>query len=168
MVGANLQSWIESYCREAETWSRGLCARCCQKQSSSTRPSPATNFSNFQPFSTIGNTTSPPRIYIETKFALRIKDYNKNLKPGFKKSLLPLRCIIKPSPWWTTMPKLQVGHTISVLGFLSHVLQQDDGKVQFFEVEVEQVNILGKTAVLTPVQFVDTSMPVFFLQTFFH
>jgi hypothetical protein len=37
-----------------------------------------------------------------------------------------------------------------------------------FEVEVEQVNILGKTAVLTPVQFVDTSMPVFFLQTFFH
>ena len=63
------------------------------------------------------------------------------------------------------MPKLQVGHTVSVLGFLSHVLWQDDGKVQFFEVEVEQV---GKTAVLTPVQFADTSMPVFFLQTFFH
>ena len=67
------------------------------------------------------------------------------------------------------MPKLQVGHTISVSRFLLHVLQQDDGKVQFFEVEVEQVNILGKTAVLTPVQFADTSMPlIFFLQTFFH
>ena len=55
------------------------------------------------------------------------KDYNKNLKPGFKKSSLPLCCIIKPSPRWTMVPKLQVGHTISVLGFLSHVLQQDDG-----------------------------------------
>ena len=67
------------------------------------------------------------------------------------------------------MPKLQVGHTVSVSGFLSHVLWQDDGKVQFFEVEVEQVNILGKTAVLTPVQFADTSMPlIFFLQTLFH
>jgi len=69
------------------------------------------------------------------------------------------------------MPKLQVGHTVSVSGFLSHVLRQDDGKVQFFEVEVEveQVNILGKTAVLTPVQFADTSMPlIFFLQTLFH
>lgn len=91
------------------------------------------------------------------------KDYNKNLKPGLKKSLLPLRCVIKPSPRWTTMPKLQVGHIVAVNGFLSRVLQKDDGKVQFFEVEVEQVNILGKTSVpIGPNQFVDTGKSILF------
>jgi len=89
------------------------------------------------------------------------KSYNKNLKPGSKKSSLPLRCIIKPSPRWTTMPKLQVGHIVSVSGFFSRVLREDDGKIQFFEVEVEQVNILAKTAV-PRAQFADTGMPVFF------
>ena len=50
-------------------------------------------------------------------------------------------------------------------GFILCVLQEVDGKIQFFEVEVEQVNILAKTAVpiATPVQFADTSMPVLFL-----
>ena len=43
------------------------------------------------------------------------------------------------------MPKLQVGHIVAVTGFLSHVLQKNDGKVQFFKVEVDQVNILGKS-----------------------
>ena len=62
------------------------------------------------------------------------------------------------------MPKLQVGHIVSVSGFISRVLREVDGKIQFFEVEVEQVNILAKTAVpiATPVQFSDTSMPVLF------
>ena len=85
------------------------------------------------------------------------KDYNKNLKPGFKKVSLPLRCIIKSSPRWPTMPKLQVRHIVSTSGFLSHVLRQDDGKVQYFEIEVEQVNILAKTTVPTSAQFSDTS-----------
>ena len=30
----------------------------------------------------------------------------------------------------------QVGHIVAVTGLLSHVLQKNDGKVQFFEVEV--------------------------------
>ena len=64
------------------------------------------------------------------------KDYNKNLKPGLKKLLLPLHYIIKPFPQWTTMPKLQVGHVVAVTGFLSLVLQKNDGKIQFFKVEV--------------------------------
>ena len=92
------------------------------------------------------------------------KSYNKNLKPGSKKSSLPLRCIIEPSSQWPMMLKLQVGHIVSVSGFISRVLREVDGKIQFFEVEVEQVNILAKTAVpiATPVQFADTSMPVLF------
>jgi len=86
------------------------------------------------------------------------KDYNKNLKPGFKKSSCPLHCIIKQSPRWTTMPKLQVGHIVSISGFLSRVRQEGNGKVQFFEVDIEQVNILGKTAVpVAPGQFTDTT-----------
>lgn len=80
-----------------------------------------------------------------------------------EKSSLPLRCVIKPSPQWTTMPKLQVGHIVAVNGFILRVLQKDDGKVQFFEVEVEQVNILGKTSVpIGPNQFVDTGKSILF------
>ena len=61
------------------------------------------------------------------------------------------------------MPKLQVGHIVAVNGFLLHVLQKDDGKVQFFEVKVEQVNILGKTSVpIGPNQFVDTGKSILF------
>jgi hypothetical protein len=102
------------------------------------------------------------------QYTYAYKDYNKNLKPGLKKSSLPLRCVIKPSPRWTTMPKLQVGHIVSVTGFLSHVLQKDDGKVQFFEVEVEQVNILGKTAVpVGPNQFSDTGKSILFFFDYF-
>ena len=85
------------------------------------------------------------------------KDYNKKLEAGSKKTSFPLHCIIKESPRWTTMPKLQVGHIISVSGFLSRVCQQE-GRVHFFEVDVEQVNILGKTAVpVTTNQFAETS-----------
>ena len=61
------------------------------------------------------------------------KDYNKKLEAGSKKTSFPLHCIIKESPRWTTMPKLQVGHIISVSGFLLRVCQQG-GKVHFFEV----------------------------------
>jgi aspartyl/asparaginyl-tRNA synthetase len=97
------------------------------------------------------------------QYTYAYKDYNKNLKPGLEKSSLPLRCVIKPSPRWTKMPKLQVGHIVAVNGFLSRVLQKDDGKVQFFEVEVEQVNILGKTSVpIGPNQFVDTGKSILF------
>ena len=61
------------------------------------------------------------------------------------------------------MPKLQVGHIVAVTGFFSHVLQKDDGKVQFFEVEVDQVNILGKTSVpVGPNQFADTVKSILF------
>ena len=63
------------------------------------------------------------------------------------------------------MPKLQVGHIVAVTGFLSHVLQKNDGKIQFFEVKVEQVNILGRTAVpVGPGQFSDTVKSLFILQ----
>jgi hypothetical protein len=56
------------------------------------------------------------------------------------------------------VPKLQVGHIVTVSGFLSRVHLKEDEKVQFFEVEVEQVNILGKTAVPASeaTQFLDT------------
>ena len=54
------------------------------------------------------------------------------------------------------MPKLQVGHIVTVSGFLSHIHLKEDEKVQSFEVEVEQVNILGKTAVPVATQFLDT------------
>ena len=62
------------------------------------------------------------------------------------------------------MPKLQVGHIVAVTGFLSHVLQKDDGKVQFFEVEVDQVkNRLGKTSVpVGPNQLADTIKSILF------
>ena len=67
------------------------------------------------------------------------------------------------------MLKLQGRHIVSVSGCISHVLWEVDGKIQFFEVEVKQVNILAKTAVpiTTPVQFADTSMPVIFLLCIF-
>ena len=97
------------------------------------------------------------------QYTYAYKDYNKNLKPGLKKSLLPLCYVIKPFPWWTTMLKLQVGHIMAVTGFLLHVLQKNDGKVQFFEVEVDQVNILGKRSVLVgPNQFAHTVKSIFF------
>ena len=70
------------------------------------------------------------------QYTYAYKDYNKNLKPGLEKSSLPLLCVIKPSPWWMTMPKLQVGHMVAVTGFLSHVLQKDDGKVQFLRLKL--------------------------------
>lgn len=61
------------------------------------------------------------------------------------------------------MLKLQVGHIVAVAGFFSHVLQKDDGKVQFFKVEVEQVNILGKMVVpIDPSQFADTGKSMLF------
>ena len=61
------------------------------------------------------------------------------------------------------MPKLQVGHIVAVTGFLSHVLQKDDGKVQFFEVEVDQINFLGKMSVpVGPNQFADTIKSILF------
>ena len=61
------------------------------------------------------------------------------------------------------MLKLQAGHIVAVNGFLLCVFQKDDGKVQFFEVEVEQVNILGKTSVPIGLnQFVDTGKSILF------
>jgi hypothetical protein len=64
-------------------------------------------------------------------------------------------------------PKLQVRHIVSVSRFVSRVLGEDDGKIQFFEVEH---NILAKTAmpIVTPVQFADTGMPVIFFLCVFH
>ena len=97
------------------------------------------------------------------QYTYTYKDYNKNLKPGLKKLLLPLCYVIKPFSRWMTMPKLQIGHIVAVTRFLSHVLQKNDGKVQFFKVEVDQVNILGKRSVLVgPNQFADTVKSILF------
>ena len=58
------------------------------------------------------------------------------------------------------MPKLQVGHIVTVSGFLSHVNLKEDEKVQSFEVKVEQINILGKTTIPVATQFSDTGKSI--------
>lgn len=85
------------------------------------------------------------------------KDYNKNLKPGVKKTSIPLHCIINlDSPRWKSrVPNFQIGHIVIVSGFLKYLRCKEDGKIQVFQVDIDQVNILGKTSL--PVHALDTT-----------
>lgn len=85
------------------------------------------------------------------------KDYNKNLKPGVKKTSIPLRCIINlNSPRWKSrMPNFQIKHIVVVSGFLKYLCYNEDKKIQVFQVDVDQVNILGKTSL--PIRALDAT-----------
>ena len=87
------------------------------------------------------------------------KDYNKNLKPlaGVKKTSIPLRCIINlDSPRWKSrVPNFQIGHVVIVSGFLKYLCRNEDGTIQVFQVDIDQVNILGKTSL--PIRELDTT-----------
>ncbi|KAF4619279.1 hypothetical protein D9613_004726 [Agrocybe pediades] len=82
------------------------------------------------------------------QFTQMYKEYNK--KAGVKKTSLPIHCVLdlESKRWKSRVPNFQVGHIVTVSGFLSSVWRSSkESKVKHFMLDIDQINIVGKASI---------------------